>query len=357
MEVILYSICEKSMVKPKTRWGRGMGTIITCTICPNGTPHSGLGWQEFSHWRDGLSFGPFLLKKFVIGTERRQNLCAGSCFGGLCQGKERIRAAMQSTGSWPTAALLQKLESRVIAVCGDMGQPNLGLSQSLWNFIADHVQTIYHNAAAVNYLFNYDKLQAANITGAHEVLRLAFERSTKIFNYVSTTFIFGWAVKETLSRRIFERQNGDTRFRLQSSLNGPQSRNRIGCGTVQFEDPHFPSSSLISPSVTGGGNNIDIAIRLLAFMVNHGIGVAALNQVSFVPADVAANNIVAISNIPDTIGASYHVTRDDLYANMMDITNIMTSVTGRSFRSLELCTVCPGGDPKMHEERSAISTA
>jgi len=54
-------------------------------------------------------------------------------------------------------------------------------------------------------------------------------------------------------------------------------------------------------------------------MVNHGIGVDALNQVSFVPADIAANNIVAISTTPGTANKTYHVTRDD-YANMLDIT-------------------------------------
>src|ERR1700745_3617312 len=39
--------------------------------------------------------------------------------------------------------------------------------------------------------------------------------------------------------------------------------------------------ALVSPSITGGGNNFDIAVRLVAFMVNHGIGVDGLNQVSF----------------------------------------------------------------------------
>jgi len=58
--------------------------------------------------------------------------------------------------------------------------------------------------------------------------------------------------------------------------------------------------ALVSPSVTGGGNNFDIAVRLVAFMVNHGIGVDALNQVSFVPADITANNIVAISTTAGT---------------------------------------------------------
>ena len=65
-------------------------------------------------------------------------------------------------------------------------------------------------------------------------------------------------------------------------------------------------------------------------MVNHGIGVDALNQVSFVPADVVANNIVAISNTPGTANKTYHTVRDD-YANMLDITGLITRLTGRQF--------------------------
>jgi hypothetical protein len=86
----------------------------------------------------------------------------------------------------------------------------------------------------------------------------------------------------------------------------------------------------VSPSITGGGNNFDIAVRLVAFMVNHGIGVDALNQVSFVPADIVANNIVAISTSAGTENKTYHIVRDD-YANMMDITNLITKSTGRQF--------------------------
>jgi thioester reductase-like protein len=98
--------------------------------------------------------------------------------------------------------------------------------------------------------------------------------------------------------------------------------------------------ALLSPSVTGGGDNLDIATRLIAFMVNHRIGVDTLNQVSFVPADVAANNIVAISNAPDTVNTAYHVTRDE-YSNMVDVTNIITSMTGREFELFSLPAFIP----------------
>jgi hypothetical protein len=75
-------------------------------------------------------------------------------------------------------------------------------------------------------------------------------------------------------------------------------------------------------------------------MVNHGIGVNALNQVSFVPADIVANNIVAISTSPGTANKTYHVTRDD-YANMLDITGLITKSTGRQFEVFSLPDFVP----------------
>ena len=75
-------------------------------------------------------------------------------------------------------------------------------------------------------------------------------------------------------------------------------------------------------------------------MVNHGIGVDALNQVSFVPADIVANNIVAISTTPGTENKTYHVVRDD-YANMLDITGLITKSTGRQFEIFSISDFVP----------------
>jgi thioester reductase-like protein len=243
------------------------------------------------------------------------------------QGKQRLRAAMESMG--PCApGLMQMFEARVTPVCGDLGQPQLGLTQEAWEFLAHEIDTVFHNGATVNYLFNYDRMRDANVMGTNEILRLAFEGRPKSFNYVSTTFVFGWAVKSVL----FETDNNQDMELLdfgysQSKWVAEQvvmdARSR-GLSTRIFRP------ALVSPSVTGGGNNFDIAVRLVAFMINHGIGVDALNQVSFVPADITANNIVAISASPGTANRTYHVVRDD-YANMMDITGLITKSTGRQF--------------------------
>ena len=221
-------------------------------------------------------------------------------------------------------------EGRLLTVVRD--------GDAAWDFLAAEMDAVFHNGATVNYLFNYDRMRDANVLGTNEVLRLAFEGRPKEFNYVSTTFVFGWAVKSVLYETNFNENMelldfGYSQSKWVAEQVVADARSR-GLSTRIFRP------ALVSPSITGGGNNFDIAVRLVAFMVNHGIGVDALNQVSFVPADIVANNIVAISTTPDTANKTYHVVRDD-YANMLDITELITKSTGRQFEIFSISDFVP----------------
>jgi thioester reductase-like protein len=279
--------------------------------------------------------GPFLLKSLLEQTPARIHVLVRSC--DEKQGMQRLRTAMASAGL-SDARLLEMFESRVIPVCGDLGQPKLGLMPDLWARLADELDTIFHNGATVNYLFNYDRMREANVLGTNEVLRLGFEGRSKEFNYVSTTFVFGWAIKSVLYETD---QNANMEL-----LDFGYSQSKWVAEQVVFDARSRGLSArvfrpaLVSPSVIGGGNNFDIAVRLLAFMVNHGIGVDTLNQVSFVPADIVANNIVAISATPGTANQTFHVVRDE-YSNMMDITALITRSTGRQFEIFSLPDFVP----------------
>jgi thioester reductase-like protein len=279
--------------------------------------------------------GPFLVKSLLEQTRAQIHVLVRS--SDEAQGKQRLRAAMDSMGSCP-ADVMQMFEDRVVPVCGDLGQKDLGLTQDSWDFLANEIDTVFHNGATVNYLLNYDRMRDANVLGTNEVLRLAFEGRAKSFNYVSTTFIFGWAVKKVLYETDFNENMELLDFGYsQSKWVSEQvvmDASRRGLATRIFRP------ALVSPSITGGGNNFDIAVRLVAFMVNHGVGVDALNQVSFVPADITANNIVAISTTPGTENKTYHVVRDD-YANMLDITGLITKATGRQFEVFSLPDFVP----------------
>jgi thioester reductase-like protein len=279
--------------------------------------------------------GPFFIKSLLEQTEAKIHVLVRS--SEEKQGRQRLRAAMESMGPCE-ADLMEMFEDRVIPVCGDLGQPKLGLTQDVWDFLASEIDTVFHNGATVNYLFNYDRMRDANVMGTNEVIRLAFEGRPKEFNYVSTTFVFGWAVKSVL----YETDHNED----MELLDFGYSQSKWVAEQVVFDARNRGLSArvfrpaLVSPSVTGGGNNFDIAVRLVAFMVNHGIGVDTLNQVSFVPADIVANNIVAISTMPGTANKTYHIVRDD-YSNMMDITGLITQATGRQFEGFSLPDFVP----------------
>jgi thioester reductase-like protein len=279
--------------------------------------------------------GPFLMKSLLEQTRAKIYVLVRA--SDETQGKQRLRAAMESMGP-SRAGLMEMFEARVIPVCGDLGQPKLGLMQEVWDFLAGEIDTVFHNGATVNYLFNYDLMRDANVLGTNEIVRLAFEGRPKEFNYVSTTFVFGWAVKSVLHEtdlnedmELLDFGYSQSKWVAEQVVADARSR---GLSARIFRP------ALVSPSVTGGGNNFDIAVRLVAFMVNHGIGVDTLNQVSFVPADIVANNIVAISTTRGTANKTYHVVRDD-YSNMMDITALITQATGRQFEAFSLPDFVP----------------
>ena len=279
--------------------------------------------------------GPFFMKSLLEQTRAKIHVLVRS--SDEKQGTQRLRAAMESMGPCE-AELMEMFEARVIPVCGDLGQPMMGLMQETWDFLAKEIDTVFHNGATVNYLFNYDLMRDANVLGTNEVVRLAFEGRPKEFNYVSTTFVFGWAVKSVL----YETDHNED----MELLDFGYSQSKWVAEQIVFDARRRGLSArvfrpaLVSPSVTGGGNNFDIAVRLVAFMVNHGIGVDTLNQVSFVPADIVANNIVAISTTPGTANKTYHIVRDD-YSNMMDITGLITQATGRQFEAFSLPDFVP----------------
>ena len=298
--------------------------LVFSPSAPMPTPKIPVLRQVFLTGGTGF-IGPFLIKSLLEQTHATIHVLVRA--SDEEQGQQRLRAAMDSMGSC-SDELIEMFEERVKPICGDLGMANLGLSENAWELLKNECDTIFHNGATVNYLFNYDRMRDANVIGTNEVLRLAFEGRPKEFNYVSTTFVFGWAVKDVLWETDFNEDldlldfgYSQTKWVAEQVVADARSK---GLSTRIFRP------ALVSPSITGGGNNFDIAVRLIAFMVNHGIGVDALNQVSFVPADIVANNIVAISTAADTANQTYHIVRDD-YANMMDITNLITKSTGRQF--------------------------
>jgi len=84
-------------------------------------------------------------------------------------------------------------ERRVSAVCGDLAEPRLGLTEAEFDTLASTIGAIYHNGALVNFLQPYHVLAPANVRGTEEVLRLACRHLLKAVHMVSTIDVLGSA--------------------------------------------------------------------------------------------------------------------------------------------------------------------
>jgi thioester reductase-like protein len=272
-------------------------------------------------------FGPFILKSILDQTSQDVYV--------LVRGESEKAAMDRLKESFeiisPSEVLKSSFKSRVRVVRGDISKSQLGLTDVVWDELSENISTIYNNGALVNYLLDYESMREVNSCGTVEIIRLALTKRIKTFNHISTTFIFGWSMKDTLNEvdENLDMENLDFGYSQSKWVSEQIVKRAMKRGLKA----RIFRPALISPSIDGKGYNYDIAIRLLAFMLKHKLGTSAKNQISFTPADISANNVVAISNIEDSINKVFHVT-SDTYSNLEDVTNIFTAMTGEAFEIL-----------------------
>lgn len=97
------------------------------------------------------------------------------------QAMERLRAALVAQGLSP-----ESLAQRVLALPADLTQPYLGVGADRFHQLAAECDVIFHNAAVVSVVREYGSLQAVNVRGTRELLRLAAAVHPKPLHYVST---------------------------------------------------------------------------------------------------------------------------------------------------------------------------
>lgn len=270
-------------------------------------------------------FGPFLLGSLLTRTPYIYHVLTRST--NPAHGMDRIRASLRGARVW-TRRLDEELAKRVHVVSGDITQHNLGLCSQEWKSLSTRINAVLHSAALVNYMLNYDALRLPNVYGTSELLRFACAGTPKEFHFISSTIIFGWTVKDML----WETDQNEA----MASLDFGYAQSKWVAEQLVFEagkkglKVRVYRPSFISASTTGVGSKDDIAVLLLAFMINHGIAVNALNQISFLPADIAADDIAAIFKRRQPGARTLHMTVNRYY-NMVNITRLITRNYGHRF--------------------------
>ena len=83
-----------------------------------------------------------------------------------------------------------RLLSHVDVVCGDISKPHLGWDDDTHKSLSEEVSEVFHCAAAVNMLANYEQLEDANVTGTRNIIDFCLSGKRKRLHYASTLSVF-----------------------------------------------------------------------------------------------------------------------------------------------------------------------
>ena len=113
-------------------------------------------------------------------------------------GMWRVRKNMLDFGVWHDSLL-----DRIEVLPGNLARKRLGLSQDVFDDLAERVQVIIHSAATVNLVYPYAALRDANVGGTREILRLACQAGATL-HHVSTNGVLppsveGWSEDTIIS--------------------------------------------------------------------------------------------------------------------------------------------------------------
>ncbi len=113
-------------------------------------------------------------------------------------GLRRIRGNLERYGLWRDGD-----DARIVPLSGDLASPRLGLSNAAFAALAERVDAIVHNGGQVNFLAPYASMEAANVGGTRDVLRLATTGPLKPVQLVSTLGVY--LTDQHMGGRVTER--------------------------------------------------------------------------------------------------------------------------------------------------------
>lgn len=197
--------------------------------------------------------------------------------------RRRLDRAFATGDPELTAHYSDLAQRRLRVIAGDIGEPNLGLSEEDWRELADTVDLIVHPAALVNHVLPYAQLFGPNVVGTAEIIRLALTARLKPVTYLSTVAVAAGIAPETFTEDGDIREISPTRTVDDGYANGYGSSK--WAGEVLLRNAHdrfglpvavFRSDMILAHSqYTGQLNLPDMFTRLLLSLLATGIAPAS----------------------------------------------------------------------------------
>jgi thioester reductase-like protein len=221
---------------------------------------------------------------------------------------------------------------RVVAVCGDLCRPRLGMSARRRDWLAERVEEIVHNAANVSFADGLDAARAVNVQGTRRMLELARrcdERARlRRFTYVSTAYVAGdhsgrFSEDELDVGQGFHNAYERSKFEAEQLLAG--WRARLPTTVVR-------PSIIVGERASGWTCSFNVLywpLRAYSRGTYLAVPARASAPVDVVPVDYVAEAVVALSQAPEAEGATFHLTAGRHASSVGELVALASEFFGR----------------------------
>ncbi|MFI1198667.1 type I polyketide synthase [Streptomyces sp. NPDC020883] len=247
--------------------------------------------------------GAFLLRDLMRSTTARVHC--------LVRGTDRPHAVQRLRAELTWYQVWDEIDpDRLSVVVGDLAAPGLGLAEADFDDLARRVDVVYHAGAAVNWLWSYHDLAAANVAGLRDVLRLAARHRTVPVHHVSSTGVFpdaaaggGTPLKET-----------DPTGPPEALSTGYRQSKWVAEQIIHIARERglpvsvYRADVVCGDQVNGACQTRDFVWLSLKGMIQAGGAPAGLSgSVHMVPVDYVSAAVVALSQQPDGASRTFHL--------------------------------------------------
>ncbi|GJM23219.1 MAG: hypothetical protein DHS20C15_31340 [Planctomycetota bacterium] len=250
--------------------------------------------------------GAFLLRELLEQTDARLHcLVRARDADGA---RARLLANLERYELWP-ASRADEFAARLVPLAGDLGSAQLGLSDDHFAQLAASLDLIYHSGASVNFFHDYAKLEAPNVGGTRELLRLACRERATPFHFVSTIGVLAAPHAATLSELPEDIALDDF-----ADLQGGYEQSKWVAEQLVHEAGRrglpvavYRPGRIVGHAHTGVGNLDDVGSRVLRGCLELGAAPAIDTPVDMTPVDFVAGAIAHISLHSATTSRAYHL--------------------------------------------------
>lgn len=196
---------------------------------------------------------------------------------------------------------------RILPLIGDLKLPLFGLSPDTFQMLAETVDVVYHCGSKLSYVAPYEHLEAANVGGTQEALRLATQGKAKPFHFVSSLGIL-LAYRELVGGQEDDELDAtkcpdvgyfQTKYvaeklvRLARDRGIPVTIHRIGL--------------IVGDSDNGVSNPDDFVARMLVGSIKAGYAPNVRNPMDMTPVNFVAQAMVYLSRQQSSLGKVFHL--------------------------------------------------